>query len=147
MSYIKWCKFYNNNSSVILGSKKRGMLKLVNPKHENWASIQLLTLSLLTFLFTLPRFKVIFHWKQTREKLGNAWSAWRNFRVDLAWHLGKSKVGKEIMIQSTYWKILKSLSRRRLFYDMKKKLCNPFILKCVSITTISTEHYMEGIIR
>ena len=30
---------------------------------------------------------------------------------------------------------------------MKSKLYNVFILKCVSITNISIEHYMEGAIR
>ena len=118
MSYIKWYKFYNNNSSVILGSKKRGMLKLVNPKHEHWASTQLLTLSLLT-LFTLPRFKVMFHWKQTREKLGNAWSAWRNFRPDLAWQMGKRKVSKEITRKSKYWKVFPAGD---YFMTWKKKI-------------------------
>ena len=31
----------------------------------------------------------------------------------------------------------------RLCYDMKNDLYNVFILKCVSITSISVEHYME----
>ena len=35
----------------------------------------------------------------------------------------------------------------RLFYDMKKNLHNVFTLKCVSITNISIEHYLEGVIR
>ena len=36
----------------------------------------------------------------------------------------------------------------RLFEDMKKKkLYNVFILKSVSITNISIEHYMEGAFR
>ena len=47
----------------------------------------MLTLSVLTFLFTLPRCQVIFQWKQTKEKLGNALSAWRNVRVDLTWQM------------------------------------------------------------
>ena len=46
-------------------------MKLVSSKHEDWASIQLLTLSVLIFLFTLPRCQVIFQWEQTKEKLGN----------------------------------------------------------------------------
>ena len=57
---MKWYNFYNNNLSVILGSKQGKTLKLVNPKHEDWASIQLLTLSVLTFLFTLLRYQIIF---------------------------------------------------------------------------------------
>ena len=57
---MKWYNFYNNNLSVILGSKQGKTLKLVNPKHEDWASIQLLTLSVLTFLFTLLRYEIIF---------------------------------------------------------------------------------------
>ena len=56
---------------VVSGSKQGGTLKLVNPKHKDWAWIQLLTLSVLTFLFTLPRCQVIFQRKQTKEKLGN----------------------------------------------------------------------------
>ena len=35
MSYLKWYMFYNNNLSVVLGSKLGGMMKLVNPKHED----------------------------------------------------------------------------------------------------------------
>ena len=84
ISYIKWYKFYSNDLSVVLGSKQGGTLKLVNPKHENWASIQLLSLSVLTFLFSLPSCQVIFQWKQTNEKLGNALKAWRNFH-DTFW--------------------------------------------------------------
>ena len=93
ISYIKWYKFYNHNLSVVLGSKQREgrALKLVNPKHEDWVSIQLVTLSVLTFLFILPRCQVIFQWKQTKEKLGNAWRAWRNFRVDLPWQMGNMR--------------------------------------------------------
>ena len=69
-------------------SKQGGTLKLVNPKHEDWASIQLLTLQVLNFLFTLPRCQVIFQWKQTKEKLKNALSASMNFRVDFTWRMG-----------------------------------------------------------
>ena len=72
ISYIKWYKFYKNNLSVVFRSKQGGTLKLVNPKHEDWASIQLLTLSVLIFLFTLLRCQVVFQWKQTKEKLRNA---------------------------------------------------------------------------
>ena len=58
---------------VLLGSKQGGTLKLVNPKHKDWTSIKLLT---LLVSFTLPRCQVILQWKQTKEKLGNALSAW-----------------------------------------------------------------------
>ena len=75
---------------VVLGSKQEGTLKLVNPKHEDWASIQLLSLSALTFVFTLPRCQIIFQWKQTKEKLGNALNAWRNFGVNLTWWMRNS---------------------------------------------------------
>ena len=61
--WISYIKSYKNNLSVFLGSKQGGALKLVNPKHEDWASIQLLTLSLLTFLFTLTECQVILQWK------------------------------------------------------------------------------------
>ena len=57
---------------VVSGSKQGAILKVVNPKHKDWASIQLQTLSVLTFLVTLPRCQVIFQGKQTKEKLGNA---------------------------------------------------------------------------
>ena len=67
-------------------SKQGGTLKFVNPKHENWVSVQLLNLSFLTYLFTLQRCQVIFQWKQTKEKLGNPLSAW-SFRVDLTWRM------------------------------------------------------------
>ena len=90
ISHIKWYKFYNNKSSVVLASKQTGTLKLVNVKHENWASIPLLTLSALTFLFTFLRYQIIFQWKQSKEKLGNALMTWRKSR-------GKTKIGKEII--------------------------------------------------
>ena len=115
-------------------------LKLVNPENDDWASIQLLTLSLLT-LFTLPICQVIFQWKQTKEKLGNKWLKYvKEFsrRFDFA------KRKKEIRQINS---MIQSHLRRRLFYDMKSNLCNAFILKCVLITNISIEHYMEGIIR
>ena len=47
ISYIKWYKFYNNNLSVVLVSKQKGTLKLVQHKYKDWMSIQLLTLSIL----------------------------------------------------------------------------------------------------
>ena len=64
ISYLKWYMFYNNNLSVVLGSKLGGMLKLVNPKHEDWASMQLLTVSVFSFLFILSRCPGIFQSKQ-----------------------------------------------------------------------------------
>ena len=45
------------------------MLKLVNSKHDDWASIKLLTFSVLTFLFTLPRCQVIFKMKTNKRKV------------------------------------------------------------------------------
>ena len=33
----------------------------------------------------------------------------------------------------------------RLFYDTKSNLHNVFILKCVSVISISIEQYMEGV--
>ena len=68
VSYIKWYKFYNNDLSAVLGRKQGGTLKFVNPKHKDWALIHLLTLSVLTFLFTLPRCQAIFQWKQTKVR-------------------------------------------------------------------------------
>ena len=46
ISYTKLYKFYNDNLSDALGSKQGGTLKLVNPKHEDLASVQLLTVSI-----------------------------------------------------------------------------------------------------
>ena len=42
---------------------------------------------------------------------------------------------------------MSKLSRSRLFYDMKSNFYNVFILKCDSITSISKEHHMVGVIR
>ena len=47
-------KFYND-WSVVLGHIQGERLKHVNPKHEDWASIQFLTLSVLYFMFILPK--------------------------------------------------------------------------------------------
>ena len=68
MSYRKWCKCYSNNLLVVLRSKQKGKLKLVNPKHEDSACVNSISdsLSLITFLFNLPRRPVIFQWKQTK---------------------------------------------------------------------------------
>ena len=51
------------------------------------------------------------------------------------------------MIKSRQTNIFGSHSRMKLFYDMKSNLYNVFILKCVSITNISIENYMNGVIR
>ena len=88
LSYIKCYKCWNNNLSVILWSKQGGMLELVNPRYEDWVSIQLLALSVVTFLFTYPTCQVIFQCKQIKQKLGNASGALRNFCVDLTWRMG-----------------------------------------------------------
>ena len=64
-------------------SKQGGTLKLVNPKHKDGVSIQLLTLSILAFLFILPRYQVVLQWKQTKEKLGNALKCVKEERVEL----------------------------------------------------------------
>ena len=42
--------------------------------------------------------------------------------------------------------LLKSLAHETVL-DMKGNLYDAFVLKCVSITNISIEHYMEGVIR
>ena len=82
ITYIKWHKFYINNLSVVLGSKQGDTLK-----NKDWAPIQLLTLSVLTLWFTLPRCQVIFQWKQTLKKLENTLSARKSFRVDFTWRV------------------------------------------------------------
>ena len=74
ISYIKWYKFYSNNSLAVLGSQKVETLKLGNPKHKDWGSVQLLILC-LNFLGYFAECQVIFQWKQTKEKLGHALDA------------------------------------------------------------------------
>ena len=39
------------------------------------------------------------------------------------------------------------IKSKQISYDMKSHFYNVFILKCVSITNIGIEHYMEGIIK
>ena len=127
ISYIKRYKFYNRRWN--LWTPKT----MIERQFNCWLS--LLTLS------TLPICQVIFQWKQTKEKLGNKWLKYvKEFsrRFDFA------KRKKEIRQINS---MIQSHLRRRLFYDMKSNLCNAFILKCVLITNISIEHYMEGIIR
>ena len=109
--------FEYHTLSVVLGSRQGGWaLKRVNTKHEDWASVQLLTLSILIFLFTLSKYQVIYQWKQTKEKLRNTLSAWRNYitarnnstrgqlnnkgggelhEIKRSWD--KTKIGKEII--------------------------------------------------
>ena len=95
LNNIKWYKFYNNNLLVVLGRKKEGTLKLVNLKHEEWVSIQLLSLSVLTFLLTLLICQVIFQWKKKQNKTKgnslkrNALNVSRKFCVNL---LGKWEI-------------------------------------------------------
>ena len=91
-SVHKTVQIFNNNLSVVLGSEQGGTFKLVNTKHKDWASMQLLPLSVFTFLFTLPRCQVILSWKQTNQKrLVNTSSAWKNFCVDLTWESNRQK--------------------------------------------------------
>ena len=70
--YQNCCKFYSTNLLAFIGSKQGETMKFVSPKRKDWMSIQLLTLSFLTFLCNLPRCQVIFQWKQIKEKLENA---------------------------------------------------------------------------
>ena len=148
---------------LVLGRKQGGTLKLVNHKHEDWASIQLLTLPVLN--------------KQTKEKLENALSAWKNFRKDLTWWNGKYlsiflglfarivKVTYFVQVinfrERSYEKIhphkidknnrdstfsfFWSHACMILFYNMKSNLYNVFLLKYVS--NVSIDHYMESVIR
>ena len=91
-SIHKTVQIFYNNLSVVLGSEKGWTLKLLNTKHKDWVSMQLLPLSVFTFLFTLPRCQVILSWKQTNQKrLGNTSSAWKNFCVDLTWESNRQK--------------------------------------------------------
>ena len=87
--YIKWCKFDNNNLSIVLGSKKGERWNSWTPNTRTERQFNCwLSLSHSIFIFTLPRCQVISQWKQTEEKLGNTLSVWRNFRVDLTWEMG-----------------------------------------------------------
>ena len=105
ISYIDWYKFYNNNLSIVAQSTQGRTLKLVNPKLSQSDS-----LSVLTFLFTLPRYQVSFQWKQTKEKLGNALSAWRNFHIDLTWRMG--------IICHFFQGFFQELSRLHIFFRL-----------------------------
>ena len=61
---------------------------------------------------------------------------------------GKTEIDKDKEIM--WWRVNKYLLKspaQEIVYDMKSNLCNVFILKCVSITNISIEDYMEGVIR
>ena len=53
------------NASIIY----KGGPQHPEPQHAEWASIQLLTLLLLTFLFTLPKCQVIFNKKKQKKSL------------------------------------------------------------------------------
>ena len=87
ISYIKWYIFYNNNLLVVLGSKQGRTLKLVNPKHEDWASVQLLTLGFNFFVYFL-KWSSYFLMKINKRKVMKCLSAWSNFRIDLTWWMG-----------------------------------------------------------
>ena len=70
-------------------------------------------LSVLIFLFTLPRCQVIFQRKQTKGKLGNALIAWRNFCVDLTWRMGN--------ICQFYWVFFQQLPRLHILFHIYKR--------------------------
>ena len=70
-------------------------------------------LSVLIFLFTLPRCQVIFQWKQTKGKLGNALIAWRNFCVNLTWRMGN--------ICQFYWVFFQELPRLHILFHIYKR--------------------------
>ena len=94
-------------------------MKLVNPKHEDWAPIQLLTPSVSTFLFTLPRCQVVFQWKQTQEKLGNALTQFRMglFRAAHGWGGQKVPLPKICHTYPTMMKLHKLIA-----YSFIKKI-------------------------
>ena len=71
ISYIKEYKFYNNNLWVVLGNKQGRTLKIVNPKHEDWASIQLLTLSVLLFLVFFAKANAYINIQKIQNILSN----------------------------------------------------------------------------
>ena len=128
ISYIKWYKFYDNNLSVVLRCKQGGCWNSWTPDTMTERQFN------SNFLVYFAKMLNIFKRKQTKEKLWNALSAWRNFCVDLTCVMGNIC---QFSCENYH-------SRMRLFYDMKSHLCNIFILKCVSITNISIEHYHGG---
>ena len=71
ISYIKWYNFYNKNLSVVLGSKQGRTLKIVNPKHEDWALIQLLNLLVLLFLVFFAKWNVYINIQKIQNILSN----------------------------------------------------------------------------
>ena len=77
----KWCKFYNTNLSVILADKHGGQLNLVNPKHEDWASIQLRTFSLFYFLFYFAKMSSYFSMKTNKRKVRNRLKCVKEIKV------------------------------------------------------------------
>ena len=86
ISYRKWYKFCNNNLSFVLGSKG-GTLKLVNPKQEDWASIQLLNVSLSRkFLVYFAEMSSYFSVKTSKRKVRKYLKCMKEFlrRFDLA---------------------------------------------------------------
>ena len=120
--------------SVVIGSKQGGTLKPVNPKHEDWASIQLLTLSVWTFLFSLD-VKLFYN----EKKNGNALNAWRNFRIDLTWQMGKKQAEneKQTFFEGLHWVVFQFYTQS---YFIRQ---NNTIWCCI----ISTEKDIAGRLR
>ena len=89
--WISYIKFHNNNLSVILGIKQGGRWTSKyeggpwNPKHEDYASIQLLTLS-LNFLVYFTKMSSYFLMKTGKRKVRKylKWSKKYSQRFDLA---------------------------------------------------------------
>ena len=122
VSYIKWCKFCNNNLSVVLGSKQGWASKLVNLNNKDWAPSQLLTHS----QSQLSSYDVkLCQWNQSKKELGNALRVWRNLSNgkylsnflgafaggelhEIKQRQGKTEMGKEMTWRINKY-ILKSL--------------------------------------
>ena len=95
-------RFLNIIHKMVQILQQRGTVKTREP--QTWGpSVNSIADSLNLNLFTFRRYQIIFHWKQTKEKLGNALKAWRKSR-------DKTKIGKEIIWQRVNKYLLKSLA-------------------------------------
>ena len=161
MSYIKWYKFYNNNLLVVLGSTRGATWKLVNPNERrlNVNSIaDSLSLNVLVYFVEMSSY---FSMKANKRKVWKCLKCVNEFsrRFDLA--NGKYlSIFLEVfarIVKITHFAQVINVHERAYgkihLHKVDKKLdvkfiyINVLILKCVSITNISIEHYIEGVIR
>ena len=114
ISYTKMVEILQQKFLVALGSKQGMTLKLVNLKYEDWASIQLLALSILftcllvDFLVYFPDMPNYFLMKTNKRKVWKCLKSVKEFscRFDLAIFL------------SILGGVLQNLSRLSIFLEM-----------------------------